>query len=452
MKAFQAHCRVAIDTFLLLSLSTLIAVGFSQKDQYKSAQYTLNLYAPANTTGSTRNAIMTFYRTTRLMLCSAAILSFASSAFALDGNDLLKKINDVYGLQGGSIAASGIDVDGSTVTLKGASVKAAGMEDSIPLGDITLDGVEENNGGYTIEEIDFADVDFKKDGASVSATDLKLSGVEIPADASKGDLSSLLYYKSAHAGAVSVTKDDTEVFSIEGADANMKRRDDKSGLDFDAKINGIKADLSKVDDAKTKEAIDALKLQQIDGTVSMKGSWEIGPGTIDISEYSLDFRDIGKLNLAFSISGYTPAFAKSMQDALKTVRSNPNQQEAQQSAGLAMLGLLQQLTFNSAQIRFDDASITARALDFAGKQQGVTGKQLADTLKAMTPIMMAQLNVPELQNAVSAAVSAYLDNPKSLTVTAAPGKPVPVPMIIGAAMGAPTTIPQVIGLKVSSND
>ncbi|NTF41541.1 hypothetical protein [Rhizobium rhizogenes] len=395
---------------------------------------------------------MTFYRTTRLMLSSAAILSFASSAFALDGNDLLKKINDVYAQQGGSIAAEGVDVDGTTVTLKGATLKAAGLDNSIPLGDITLDGVEESNGGYTIDEIDFADVDFDKDGAAISATDLKLTGVEIPADATKGDLTSLLYYKSAHAGAVSVSKDGDEVFSIEGADANMKKRDDKSGLDFDAKINGVKGDLSKVDDPKAKEAIEALKLQQVDGTIAMKGSWEIGPGTIDISEYSFDFRDIGKLNLAFSISGYTPAFAKSMQDALKTVRSNPNQQEAQQSAGLAMLGLLQQLTFNSAKIRFDDASITARALDFAGKQQGVTGKQLADTLKAMTPIMMAQLNVPELQNAVSAAVSSYLDNPKSLTISAAPGKPVPVPMIIGAAMGAPNSIPQVIGLKVSSND
>lgn len=395
---------------------------------------------------------MTFYRTTRLMLCSAAILSFAGSAFALDGNDLLKKINDVYGQQGGSIAAAGVDIDGSTVTLKGATLKAAGLDDAIPLGDITLDGVEENNGGYTIEEIDFADVDFDKDGASISATDLKLNGVEIPADPTKGDLASLLYYKSAHAGAVSVSKDGAEVFSIEGADATMSKRDDKSGLDFDAKINGIKGDLSKVDDPKAKEAIEALKLQQIDGTVAMKGSWDIGPGTINITEYSFDFKDIGKLNLAFSISGYTPAFAKSLQDALKTVRSNPNQQEAQQSAGLAMLGLLQQLTFNSAKIRFDDASITARALEFAGKQQGVSGKQLADTLKAMTPIMMAQLNVPELQNAVSAAVNAYLDNPKSMTVTAAPGKPVPVPMIVGAAMGAPQSIPQVIGLKVSSND
>lgn len=42
---------------------------------------------------------MTFYRTTRLMLSSAAILSLASSAFALDGNDLLKKMNAAYAIR-----------------------------------------------------------------------------------------------------------------------------------------------------------------------------------------------------------------------------------------------------------------------------------------------------------------------------------------------------------------
>jgi hypothetical protein len=77
---------------------------------------------------------------------------------------------------------------------------------------------------------------------------------------------------------------------------------------------------------------------------------------------------------------------------------------------------------------------------------------MANTLKGLTPIMLAQLNIPELQNAVTAAVNTYLDSPKSLTVSAAPDKPVPLPMIVGAAMGAPNTIPKVIGLKVSANN
>ena len=117
-----------------------------------------------------------------------------------------------------------------------------------------------------------------------------------------------------------------------------------------------------------------------------------------------------------------------------------------------MLGLMQQLTFNSAKIRFEDAGITSKALDYVGKQQNVSGKQLADSLKAMTPIMLAQYNVPELQNMLSAAVNAYLDKPGSFTISAEPPRGVPVPMIMGAAMGAPNTLPQVLGVKVSANN
>jgi hypothetical protein len=97
-------------------------------------------------------------------------------------------------------------------------------------------------------------------------------------------------------------------------------------------------------------------------------------------------------------------------------------------------------------------SITKKALDYAGSQQGETGDQLAQSLKGFVPMMMAQFNMPELQNQVSAAVNTYLDGPENLTISAAPEKPVPVPMIIGAAMGAPNTIPSVLGVKVTAND
>jgi hypothetical protein len=116
-----------------------------------------------------------------------------------------------------------------------------------------------------------------------------------------------------------------------------------------------------------------------------------------------------------------------------------------------MMGLLQQLTFNSASIRFDDASITKRVLDYVGAQQGVTGDQLAQSLKGMVPILVAQMKMPDLQNQISTAVSAFLDNPKNLEIKAAPASPVAVPMIMGAAMGAPQTLPQVLGVNVTAN-
>lgn len=396
---------------------------------------------------------MTFYRTTRLMLSGAAFLSLAGSAFALDGQDLLKKINAAYTLQGGTLIADGVDVDGTTVTLKKASFKPNSGGEALAIGEITMTGVEEDDdGGYYIEEAAFPDISTTNDGATLTVTDLNLGGISIPADPKGEGLDSMLLYESAHSGPLKVVKDGAEVFSLGGSDLNLTLREDESGFDFDGTFKGLKADLTKAADPTSKDAIEKLALQQVNGDITMKGAWDLTPGTIDVSEFAFDFANVGKLNLAFKISGYTMPFVKSLQEAAKQAEANQNKEEAQQALGLSMLGLLQQLSFEGAQIRFDDASITKRALDYAGSQQGVSGKQMADSLKAMTPIMLAQLNIPELQNAVSAAVSTFLDDPKSLTVNAAPEKPVPFPMIMGAAMGAPNTLPQVLGVKVSAND
>ncbi|CDM57127.1 MULTISPECIES: hypothetical protein [Rhizobium] len=395
---------------------------------------------------------MTFYRTTRLMLSGVAFLSLAGSAFALDGQDLLKKINAAYSQQGGTIVADSVNVDGTTVTLKKASFKANSGE-AVSIGDITMTGVEaDDDGGYYVEEASFPNISATSEGATFTASDLTLNGISIPADPKGEGLDAMLLYENAHSGPVKVVQNGAELFSITESDVNLTLREDESGFDFDGAFKGLKADLSKASDAQSKEAIDKLALQHIQGDITMKGAWELTPGTIDVSEFAFDFNNIGKLNLAFKISGYTMPFIKSLQEAAKQAEANQNKEEAQQALGLSMLGLMQQLSFESAQIRFDDASITKRALDYAGSQQNISGQQMADSLKAMTPIMLAQLNIPELQNAVSAAVNTFLDDPKNLTLAAAPAKPVPFPMIMGAAMGAPNTLPQVLGVKVSAND
>ncbi|RUM21165.1 hypothetical protein EFQ99_27115 [Rhizobium vallis] len=395
---------------------------------------------------------MNISRTTRLMLSGAAFFSLAGSAFALDGTDLLKKLNAAYAAQGGTISAETVDIDGTTVTLKNVTVKPAAGE-SLPIGEVTLSGVEEDeDGGYYIEEAAFPDINTTKDGVTVTAQELTLGGISIPATAGGDSLDTMMLYESAHTGPLKVVKDGAEVFSVLESDMNLTLRENESGFDFDGAFKSMKADLSKAEDAQSKDAIEKLALQHVQGDITMKGAWELAPGTIDISEFAFDFTNIGKLNLGFKISGYTMAFMKSMQDAMKQSEANANKEQSQQALGLAMLGLMQQLSFEGAKVRFEDGSITKRALDYAGSQQNISGKQMADSLKAMTPIMLAQLNIPELQNAVSAAVNTFLDDPKSLTVSAAPEKPVPFPTIVGAAMGAPNTLPQVLGVKVSAND
>lgn len=395
-------------------------------------------------------------RKIRLMMASATLLTLTGPAFALDGADLMKKLDAATNANGTSITYDKAEVDGDKVTVTGVKLKVASQPgDAVDLniGDLTFEGVEETEGGgYYAETVSFPDVNVSQDEGAISVKDILLSGLTIPANATGGTINDIILYESASTGPIAVSSKGKEVFSLESTEANLARQENDTGFDFDATASGIKADLSSVEDAKTKEAIEKLGLTTIDGALTMKGSWEVESGNVALEEYALDFKNVGRLNFALDISGYTLAFVKSMQEAMKAAEANPNKEEANQAMGLAMMGLMQQLTFNSAEIRFDDASITKKALDYAGSQQGVTGEQMAQSLKGLVPIMMAQLNVPELQNQVSAAVNAYLDGPKSLTISAAPEKPVPFPMIMGAAMGAPNTIPSVLGVKVTAND
>ncbi|WP_018239318.1 hypothetical protein [Ensifer sp. BR816] len=393
-------------------------------------------------------------RKTRLMMASAALFTLASPAFALDGADVIKKLSAALEVNGTSIAFDKAEADGDVVTVTGVKLQVAATPgESVNIGEMTLEGVEEtDDGGYLAETVSFPDVDVSEKEDSVSVKDIAIGGLSIPGNAAGGTIDDILLYESFGTGPIAVKVKGKDVFKLASIESSLTRQENDAGFDFDATLAGLNADLSDVEDAKAKEAIEKLGLTQLDGQVTMKGSWEIASGNVAVDEYAFDFNNVGRLNIAMDFSGYTLQFLKALQEANKAAQANPNKEEANQAMGLAMLGLMQQLTFNSASIRFDDASITKKALDYAGSQQGVSGEQMAQSLKGLLPIMMAQLNLPELQNQVSAAVNAYLDAPKSLTISAEPEKPVPFPMIMGAAMGAPNTIPSVLGVKVTAND
>lgn len=386
----------------------------------------------------------------RLLMAGTGLLLMAGPAFSLDGNDLVAKINAATGVPGNPLAAQSIDVSGSTVTLRGATYKPVPTEEAMSLGDITLEGVEEDNGGYTIGKMLFPNVNVREDKTSVSISDISMSNVTVPADVTGNTLDAVLLYEEATTGPMEVTFEGKPVFSIASSSSTTDVADDQSSVGFAVDVEGIKVDLSAVEDPKSRETIQALGVSSLAGSMAMSGNWQAADGLVNVEDYNFDFADVGKLAMAFSISGYTMDFVKAAQETSNAMQANASK-ESQEAAGLAMLGLMQRLTFNTAEISFEDAGITQRALDYAGKEQGVSGDAMAQMLKAMTPLMLAQYNVPALQNMVSEAVNVYLDNPGNLVITAAPANPVPFPMIMGAAMGAPNTLPEVLGVTVKAN-
>ena len=69
---------------------------------------------------------MTLYRSTRILLAGAALCAFSGPALALDGQDLLKKINAAFATGGTSITADNVEVDGSNVIFRGLKLGVDG--------------------------------------------------------------------------------------------------------------------------------------------------------------------------------------------------------------------------------------------------------------------------------------------------------------------------------------
>lgn len=398
---------------------------------------------------------MTRIRFKGLLLAGAASAALSGQAFAaLDGQDLLAKINAAYAAGSGVLKAESIEVNGNDVVLKGTTFTATGpQEKSIALGNLTLQDVTEADGGaYHIDRIEFPEVNVTEEKSSINVKDLYLAGVVVPGSTAGEGLSSMMMYEEASSGPITVTTDGKQVFAVEKASGSVALAEDESSLSFEGTVTGIKADLSSIEDAEGKEAINALGLQTINGEISVSGNWEPVSGTVNLEDYTLDFADVGSLSLSFALTGYTMDLVKQLQETARTMQADANNEQAQQAAGIAMFGLMQQMSFQSAQISFEDAGITQRGLDYAGKQQGSNGEQMAQMVKGMLPILLAQAKLGALQNQVSEAVNAFIDDPQNITITAEPEKDVPFPMIMGAAMGAPESVPALLGVSVTANE
>jgi hypothetical protein len=311
--------------------------------------------------------------------------------------------------------------------------------------------VTEANGGYDIGTVSTSAFTHSKDGVTLDLSPFVIHDMTVPAEGATGPMGSMMMYKSAELANMTVKVADKTAFSMDGLAVEITPPADGKAMEFSLTTEKFNGDLTLVDDAQSKAVIDALGYQNISGNIEMAGTWQPADGKMELSKYDMSVDNAGTLGMTFDIGGYTLDFVKSMQEMQKKMAAQP--EGADNSAqGMAMLGLLQQLSFNGASIRFDDDSLTGKLLDYFGKQQGMSGKDIANQAKAIVPFGMAQLNNPELTAEVSAAVNKYLDDPQSLEISAEPPASVPFALIMAGGMSNPYDLPKTLGVHVKANE
>ena len=386
------------------------------------------------------------------LAAGVALLATTQWAAALDADDFAKKFAAAYAAQGAEITYDSASGQGDTVTIKNVKMEMPGEEEGLNFGDLDFDGVsEDGSGGYNAASLSKDKIEFSAEDVRFSVSDLEVENLYVPAETGGNTLDDLLFYDSVTTGPIVLNVEGNDVFQASRSVTKTSNNSDNTRVGFDSRIDGLDIDLGAVEDAQARQAIDGMGYQTITGDIVINGYWALPTGEITLSEYALTLDDVGRLDLQFSISGYTLDFIKGLQQMQEQMASQSDDAKAQQAMGLAMMGMMQQLTFNSMSIRFDDASLTNKILDMVASQQGMSRDQMVQGLQGMLPLVLAQLQNPEFQKQVTEAVSLYLSDPKSIEISAKPEAPLPFASIAGSAMGAPLTLPQVMNVSVTAN-
>jgi hypothetical protein len=373
------------------------------------------------------------------------------AAYAQDANAVAERFKKALADQGMNFTWTGITGDASSLALEGVSFTPTGQTESVALGKITFDGITEQDGGYRIETITTEPYSMTQEGLTFAVSPATFTGLTLPPAGSTDPVAAMAMYESMEIASISAKMADKTLFSLDSLSFEITPPADGAALEFTGSAKKFTADLTQAEDPQAKAVIEALGYQTINGNFEMAGSWQPSDGRMGLTQYDITVDDAGTLGFTFDLGGYTPAFLKSLQDLQKKMAEQPA--DADNSAqGLAMLGLMQQLTFHAANIRFDDDSLTGKVLDYVAKQQNMKPEDIANQAKAIVPFLTAQLNNPELSAQITAAVGKFLDDPQSIEVVAAPPAPVPFALIAAGAMATPLDLPKTLGVTVIANE
>jgi len=387
-----------------------------------------------------------------LLLAGLLVTATSSHVFAVEAQAVGERLKTLLANQGIDLTYQDAQIAGDDVTLTGTAIKAPEASKSVNLGDITLEDVtEEPDGTYRVGKFALDAFEHQEGDLKISMVEPTIEGLVLPQDEASDPFGGFMRYDHASIARIDVENETGPLATIENITADLEVADDNLVVDFDGTAESFSLNLhSLVKSGSSAGALEDLGYQQITGSAFMEGRWQPSDGRLTLSRYEAVIDDAGTLSLLFDLGGYTPQFIKAATEIAKQMEQNQGDQQ-QAAQGMAMLGLLQQLTFHGTAIRFTDDSLTGKLLDYQAEQMGSSPDALIAQVKAMIPAQLGPYVGADTADSIAQAVGTFLENPGNIEISARPENPVPFAMLAAAAMASPEMLVKQIGLTVKAN-
>lgn len=404
---------------------------------------------------------------TTLLLGGVATAVMMGQANALEAQAFVDRIAEVYKTIGYEFTFGAATLDGDTITVDGGSVKIISTPEA-PAETMTFDTeitfsdvTEGADGSYKAASVTIPDIDMdfaEEPAGHFSLADIRVDGFYLPAGSPIPAVGLLQLYESFSTGALSVTRNGEEVVAVESIEAGSTFNPefgttDLTDLSSTLALTGIVADLSTVseEDPSAGAVIEALGLTSISGDINGDFTWSMADGHMSVGNFLFDFADVGAFNIKLDISGFTPAVLDQIYAMQASMAAGGELTEEQSQAQMMQgMAIMQGVSIIGASVRYDDASLAGKLLDFFAAQSGADRATFVEGLKAMLPAMIAESGIPALNDVVVPPVSAFLDDPQSLEVKVAPPSPTSV-LVLMAAAANPAGLISALGFAVEAN-
>ena len=396
----------------------------------------------------------------RAALPSAAVLALGvNGALALEAEAFAERLKQAFDAQPLTFEYGGATLEGSNVTLSDVKIGVEGASTPLAVDEMTFENVTEDEGGYRAERMVRSDVkgdlpDFGENSkASYSIASWGIEGLVLPSENAEGNVAVLsstgIVYDRMFIDDAQLVVDGNPFVTLASAEATVDI--DASPMGFGGDVTDLKVDLTLPPDpsGELKAWVEGTGYETIEVDMKLEGSWAPDTGVLDMPTYQFAFADMGTLDMNLNIGGYTPAFIEQLQNVQKQMSSGDEQ--AQQAAGMQMLGLVSQLTFGGFALGYDDEGAANRLLDYYAETNGQTKDELVQQTVGILPLVLGQLGAPDLQAQIQEAVTTFLNDPKSIRVSLEPDTPVAFPALMGAAMSSPAALAQALNAKVMAN-
>ncbi|KFB10470.1 hypothetical protein [Nitratireductor basaltis] len=382
-----------------------------------------------------------------LALAGLTSTALTGPGFAFEADAVAKRFEEIIEKQQVDVEWSAVRKDGTSVVLEDVTAMAEGEDDKLELGDLVLQDVSEDEMSYRIGTVVIDEYAVADDDVSVAIKGLSIAGLVLPKQDETDPYGGVMRYERMEVASVSVKDEDGSLVDARNAVVSMDA-DGEDSLSFSGSVESFTANLDNLmESGNAMAAVKQLGYSTISGSAEMEGAWRASDGLASLDTYKVTVENAGTFTLSGEISGYTPEFVKALTEMTSKMQSggeNPMQ-------GMAMLGLMQQLNFHGLSLRFEDASLTGKLLEFVASKQGGKPADVVKQAEAIIPLQVSPYLGPDMTRELTEAVTTFLNDPQNITIAAQPESPAPFTMIMGAAMGSPELLVKQIGLSAKAN-